>query len=321
MLTVYPDYYPRFQCLAGRCRHTCCAGWEIDIDADTRERYRSVPGDTGARLAAAVNDSEKPARFRLTAEERCPFLNGGNLCELILTAGNDSLLSQVCRDHPRFRSFLPGRTEVGVGLCCEAAAALVVSQAAPVRLLAEGREPDEDDEAASLLALRGTLLAAAQDRSRPLEARMEHILSLCGAELPERSMADWAVFYRRLERLDEAWTALLDRLHKRGDLVDIISFRHYMDGRETEYEQLLVYFLYRHVLKAYDDGDVTSKAAFAVLSTRLLFTLGAVHYELYGAFSPADQAEYARLYSAEIEYSEENLNALFDELCTGYGDA
>lgn len=321
MLTVYPDYYPRFQCLADRCRHTCCAGWEIDIDADTRERYRSVPGELGARLAAAVDDSEEPARFRLAADERCPFLNGHNLCDLILAAGSDALLCQICRDHPRFRSFLPGRTEVGVGLCCEAAAELVLSQAAPVRLLSEGCEPPEEAEAASLLSLRDALFAAAQNRSQPLEERMEHILALCGAELPAYSMADWADFLERLERLDETWTELLNGLRDRGDSVDIISFRRYMTGRENEYEQLLVYFLYRHFLKAYDDGDVTGKAAFAVLSTRLLFTLGAIHYEAHGAFTSADQAGYARMYSAEIEYSEDNLDALFDELCCRDGEA
>lgn len=321
MLIVYPDYYPRFQCLADRCRHTCCAGWEIDIDADTRERYRSVSGEIGARLAAAVDDSEEPARFRLAGDERCPFLNRQNLCDIILAAGNDSLLCQICRDHPRFRSFLPGRVEVGVGLCCEAAAALVLSQTAPVRLLTEGHEPPEEAEAAALLTLRDTLFAAARDRSRPLEARMEHILALCGAELPPYTMADCADFYQHLERLDETWTELLIGLKNRGDSVDIISFRRYLNGREHEYEQLLVYFLYRHFLKAYDDGDVTGKAAFAVLSTRLLFTLGAIHYEIHGAFTPADQQELARMYSAEIEYSEDNLDALFDELCCRDGEA
>ncbi|MGM9614660.1 MAG: flagellin lysine-N-methylase [Oscillospiraceae bacterium] len=235
MLTVYPDYYPRFQCLAGRCRHTCCAGWEIDIDADTRDRYRSVPGELGARLAAAIDDEEESARFRLTEQERCPFLNEHDLCDLILAAGNDELLCRICRDHPRFRSFLPGRTEVGVGLCCEAAAALVLSQTAPVRLLTEGREPPEDAEASALLTLRGSLFAAAQDRSRPLEARMEHILALCGAAFPPYTMADWADFYQHLERLDETWSERLDMLRDRGDSVDIIHFRRYMNGREHEY--------------------------------------------------------------------------------------
>ena len=32
MLTVYPDYYKKFNCKKEKCRHNCCVGWEIDID-------------------------------------------------------------------------------------------------------------------------------------------------------------------------------------------------------------------------------------------------------------------------------------------------
>lgn len=320
MLTVYPEYYSQFRCLADMCRHTCCAGWEIDIDADTRAKYRGISGALGRRLADAIDDASEPSRFRLTDDERCPFLNAENLCDLILAGGED-MLCQICRDHPRFRSFWPGRTEIGVGLCCEAAAALILAQTAPVQLLSVGEEGPENPDAAALLSLREQLFAVAQDRSLPLDQRMDILLNRCGAVLPERSMAEWAEFYLGLERMDPAWTDVMTDLKAHGDLVDIISFRTYMADRVTEYEQLLVYFLYRHFAKAYDDGDITSKAAFAVLSVRLLFTLGALHYEAHGSFLPAEQAEYARLYSAEIEYSEDNMDALFDELFCDDGEA
>ena len=87
-----------------------------------------------------------------------------------------------------------------------------------------------------------------------------------------------------------------------------------MKTRETEYEQLLAYFLYRHVPEALDDGDVSSKAAFAVASVRLLFALGALHFLLHGDFTVEDQIALCRLYSAEVEYSDDNMEALFDAL-------
>lgn len=314
MLTVYPDYYPIFRCLAGQCRHTCCAGWEIDIDPRTRAHYRTVSGSLGRRLAAAIDDGDTPSRFQLTEDERCPFLNDGNLCDLILSTGDESLLCQICRDHPRFRNFLPTRTEIGLGLCCEAAAELILSRTEPVRLLREGTCAADDPESAALLSLRDELLLLAQNRALPLEERMEQILTLCGVELPDRPMAAWSAFFLHLERLDERWTDTLNDLSRHGDSVDITQFRRFMAKRMGEYEQLLVYFLYRHILRAFDDGDVTGKAAFAVLSTRLLFTLGAIHYERHGSFTMADQVEYARLYSTEIEYSDDNLDALYDAL-------
>ena len=312
MLTVYPDYYPLFRCAAGACRHTCCAGWEIDIDEQTLETYRRLAGPLAARMEAALVPDPEP-HFRLTPEARCPFLREDNLCELIRTGGEE-LLCQICRDHPRFRSFFPGRTEIGLGLCCEAAGALILMRKEPVALLSEGSEEPESKDAAALLILRDRLIAAAQDRSRPLEDRMDRVLALAGAVLPARSMAEWARIFLALERLEESWTDTLQALARRGDQVDIKLFRHYMEERETEYEQLLVYFLYRHVPKALEDGDPAGKAAFAVLSVRLLFRLGALEYEARGDFTPADQIDLARRYSAEIEYSEENMDALFDRL-------
>lgn len=36
MTLIYPATADAFHCIADACRHTCCKGWEIDIDPDTR---------------------------------------------------------------------------------------------------------------------------------------------------------------------------------------------------------------------------------------------------------------------------------------------
>lgn len=51
-----------------------------------------------------------------------------------------------------------------------------------------------------------------------------------------------------------------------------------------------------------------------MLSVRLLFSLGALHLLLHGEFTVEDQIELCRLYSAEVEYSDDNMDALFDAL-------
>ena len=33
MQFTVPDYYKEFKCVASECTDTCCAGWEINIDA------------------------------------------------------------------------------------------------------------------------------------------------------------------------------------------------------------------------------------------------------------------------------------------------
>lgn len=295
MLSVYPDYCEKFRCIADKCRHSCCVGWEIDIDPEAMDRFRSAEGELGERLRNSISSEGEP-HFILGKNERCPFLNGSNLCDLIIARGENFICS-ICADHPRFRSFLPGRTETGIGLCCEAAGKLILGQKDPVRLITQGNEDEEDEYAERLLRFREKLFAIAQDRVLSLPRREEKMLSLCGLEMPDTQMRDLADFLLGLERMDESWTLLLTRL-KSG----VTKSAEYSEA----YEQLLVYFIYRHFLEAYDDGDIESKVLFAVTSCELIRALGAENME--------ELIEYSRLYSAEIEYSQENMDAIYDYL-------
>jgi len=313
MKFIKPNFYDAFHCTAAACSDTCCAGWEIDVDPDTVEYYENLEGELGDRLREELCDlPDGTVCFRLGENERCPFLDDDNLCELILKLGDDALC-EICREHPRFYEELGGRVEMGVGLCCEEAARLILTKKEKTALVVTG-EGTLDEEETALLMLREKLFDAAQDRGEPLKRRMERILSLCGAHMPDISFVQWADCYLSLERMDESWTELLASLRAHADALPLGEFAAHMKTRETEYEQLLVYFLYRHVPEALDDGDVSSKAAFAVASVRLLFALGALHFLLHGDFTVEDQIALCRLYSAEVEYSDDNMEALFDAL-------
>lgn len=301
-----PDYYPAFRCIAGDCRHSCCVGWEIDIDDDTRAAYAAVDGAIGAKLARAIDEGGEVPHFRLTPDERCPFLRRDGLCELILTLGEDSLC-QICADHPRFRSFWSGRTEVGLGLCCEAAGALILSQPTPMRLIPLADDGDDaplDDEERALLALRGDLLAIAGDTSLPFDARMAALLARAGAQMPDRPMAAWRETYRALERLDPAWD---DALAALGDHPPHA-------GWDAPFARLTEYFLYRHLPAALDDGRAAERTAFAVLSVHVIRALFAA-----GAPTMPRLVELARMYSSEIEYDEDNVEALLEALDAAKG--
>lgn len=298
MLTVYPNYYPAFRCIAGACKHSCCIGWEIDIDEETLQTYKRMPGPLGERLRKNISNDDPP-HFVLGERERCPFLNRNNLCDLILSGGED-LLCQICDDHPRFRNFLPGRTEIGLGLCCEGAAELILSQTEPMTLVAAGEPEEQDDDVQTLLALREQVFAIARDRGLSIDGRMDKLLLLCGALEPGHP-ACWADVFLELERLDEGWTPMVEKLAAEGERAPA------PDVSDMEWEQLLMYFLYRHFLTAYEDGDVGSKVGFAVLSVRLLRCLKGLYPEI-------ELAELARMYSAEVEYSTENREVLLEEL-------
>ena len=80
MNLVMPDYFEQFNCIADRCKHNCCIGWEIDIDDDTLEKYACVSGELGHRLKTNISLDEN-AHFVLS-NERCPFLNECGLCDM-----------------------------------------------------------------------------------------------------------------------------------------------------------------------------------------------------------------------------------------------
>lgn len=285
MKLVAPDYYPLFRCKAGACRHTCCVGWEIDIDRASLDRYRRVPGAMGQRLHRNI-DWEN-ACFRLDEGERCPFLNASGLCDLILTLGEDSLC-QICADHPRFRNFLAGRTEIGLGLCCQAAAELVLARQEPMSLLTLEDGPENGADA-PFLAFRDRLLALAQNRQRPVESRVQDIQAACGIHLAVDAPG-WATFLLALERLDPAWEGCLRRLMEPPGPAP---------GWEIPLEQLLCYLLYRHLA----EEDVLTRVAYCCLVWQLLRHM-----------LRDDLPSLARMYSSEIEYSDENLDAMLDRV-------
>ncbi|MBO4885450.1 MAG: flagellin lysine-N-methylase [Clostridia bacterium] len=226
-MNVYaPEYYPAFHCVASRCRHTCCAGWEIDIDAESLARYERLPGAFGERVRQGIGLGDTP-HFILTEDERCPLLNRDNLCELILREGEDALC-QICRDHPRFRNYYSSRVEIGLGLVCEEAARLILAWPRPLRLIRlEGNEaesPTEDER--YLFALREKWIASIREegpRARLLETLIFRHLpdALYDGRLEER-----VDFIRRaFAAIVDGWTdgdlaALIERARVFSDRVE-----------------------------------------------------------------------------------------------------
>ena len=47
MIYLKPYFYDYFKCKADKCTDTCCAGWEVDIDADSFEKYGNIGGEFG----------------------------------------------------------------------------------------------------------------------------------------------------------------------------------------------------------------------------------------------------------------------------------
>lgn len=302
MKKFVPDYYNDFACIKGACRHSCCVGWEIDIDEDSLNSFLGVPGELGRRLRESILQNEEGASFQLTEEERCPFLNCDGLCDLILELGEDCLC-QICDDHPRFRNFIAGREEIGLGLCCEAACRLILGRKEPVQFIEledDGLEEEFPEDDAWLLQLRGQLISMAQDRRITVEGRIRRMLDFLRLDLKSFEPTGWIDFLLELERLDESWAERLGGMQKPDKFPEW----------ELAFEQLLVYLLMRHLPGALEDDDIAGHIAYVVFAWELVRAICAAQENL----DLDGLVEICRLYSSELEYSDENIDCIIDRL-------
>lgn len=296
MKTIKPTYYDNFKCSAQHCKHNCCIGWEIDIDKDTLAFYQSLPSPWNDKLSANISLDETP-HFILGDDERCPFLNSENLCDLICAFGDDGLCD-ICNDHPRFYNEFSDRIECGLGLCCEEAARLILSQKESTQFLADEDSAENATlEEYEFFHIRQEIYSILQDRSIPMDQRINKMVARCSSKEPA-PLSEWKEIYRRLERMDPQWENYIDRFK------DSDWFKEW----DLPCEQFAIYLVYRHLAGALKDHRLKERIKFIALTLRIFNCLSR------SATDPKDLYEIARLYSTEIEYSDQNIEILLDHL-------
>lgn len=312
MRLIAPDYYPLFRCAADACRHTCCAGWEIGIDEETLELYRSLPQDWRKKLFDNMEETDGEFSFRLVEGERCPFLNRAGLCDLILAFGEHALC-QICADHPRFRNFFSDRTEIGLGLCCEEAGRVILFRAEKMKLICledDGENETLTAEENKILALREKCICLAQDRSFLVEDRAVKIAEQWGGKLKNITKIE-AGFLLSLERMEDEWRLRLEALSDGS----IPNGPKTTPEIELAFEQFLVYLLYRHVSASNTVEEAKFQAEFALYLWALARKLCAAE-ERRNGLTEEKMIEIFRLISAELEYSDCNPDEIREHLLT-----
>ena len=292
-----PEDYTDFACIADRCRHSCCVGWEIDIDKATAQHYATLSAPYADAIHASIETQDGTPHFRLCKEDRCPHLNENGLCRIILSLGEEHLCD-ICREHPRFYHTTKHGMEVGLGLSCEEACRIVLCSDGYDRLVAVGEEPDDAERPDfDATAHRARIYAVLSERSRPYAERLAAIADAYGVSLTDRTDAAWRELLDSLEYLDEAHRALFRCYSSRTAQAT---------AWDAVLERALAYFVYRHVSDAADADELCAAVGFSLLCERLLASL----IEATEARDLEAVVELARTVSEEIEYSEDNTEAL-----------
>lgn len=325
MILKMPLYCKDFKCIADRCSDSCCIGWEIDIDETTADYYKSVGGEFGDKLGRCI-DFDGQACFRLE-DERCPFLDERNLCEIIINLGEDKL-SEICTEHPHYYEWFDEVKEGGVGMCCEEASRLILSRGGEDRFTETEISIESCDDYDSelydlLLKARKNISDIFRNSNIPLKTAVSSVLSYAEKLqltidnleyiLPENELTEpeynisadirpiLDILYG-LEPIDEKWKPFILGIEDKAGATAEIS---------GEYEKYIrnigIYFIWRYFMKGVFDEEILSKVKLAVISmavTGYIFTAENADFE--------KSVILAKNYSKEIEYSEENLNTIYD---------
>ena len=272
---LQPDFYGRFRCRASACRHSCCRGWEIDIDENTLELYQNLSGSWKDKMDAAIVCDDSGAHFRLTEDERCPFLRKDGLCELICAFGEDALCD-ICALHPRFYEVVDSYELAGLGLSCEAVCDLLLAN--------EGELTLHCEETGKMIAFSSLLKNLGCENAEE---------ALCF--IPTEELNAMFLHMERTEPIDVAWTENLCRLREaveNGPAPELPT--------GPRYDRMLQYIVYRSIEYAESAGWP------AVLRyAREGVSFVALQDALYG-----EDPEHLRRWSEQIEYSTENVDLL-----------
>ena len=285
-----PTYYKTFRCIADACEHSCCIGWEIDIDEQTLKKYKQLKDGYGPAVLESISFEGAP-HFRLCEGDRCPHLDERGLCKIILGVGEE-YLSHICREHPRFYNFT-SVAEVGVGMSCPEAARLILSSPDFATMEEIGEVEAEAD---------GVVFDGREERAKVYDIlqKNDYVTALAqiyrAYSVDAGDDAEWLKILGSLEYLNADHRELF--LQYSSSLRPV--------GQNECLKRFLAYFIYRHCTEAIDEEDFCARLTFCLFCERLFASLLCFK----GAETLQEAATLASILSEEIEYSDDNTWAL-----------
>lgn len=381
MLHEYPKYFEQFECIGGSCKDSCCIGWELDIDEETYDYYKTLEGEFGDRLRASMREGEDNT-FVLKKNGRCPFLNEDNLCDIFINIGEESLC-KICTEYPRYSEVVEGYMQSDLNLSCMEAGKLIFSDKAAITYVKNDEavyssEKDKVSESlAALLLARDSILGILQiaykgkitlgnvihtiSKAAGIEheyyadsqyvklkkyakslARFgynnRHFNKVVSESIEEKDtrefsfdtvLDNWDEIYEilgEMEILDDVWEQVLEDTN--NHMAEISKIRDLEEGKKLisdfenctkKYEdtdiKVLMYFVFRYMIRAYDDNNIKSKVKFAIFSYCVIKAMDYARWHDNGfAYSLADRIDIAHIYSKEVEHSAENVDYLLEEM-------
>ena len=303
-----PKYFNEFSCRASSCPDSCCrAGWEIPIDAETYDFYKSAGIDVDKNSYTAPDGDRV---FALREDKSCAFFRPDGLCDIYIKTGGR--LCEICGKYPRFFEEYDGFTEAGLSVSCPTAAEMILTRKDdPYKK--HIKETDEelfaiDEMLEFLVRARERAMEMIYSEKDPDDAAKKlyeygfRLQRLLDWELP--AMPGEAEFVPE-DVLDEDALKSVKRFLLTQTEILTPRWRELLQtpfnaraGTVSERRNYLAYLTFRYFLKAINTGNIAAYCKFILLM-----------YRLSQCICP-DYAEAVRLISKELEHNADNIREM-----------
>ena len=147
-----PSYFDTFRCIASACPDSCCKEWDVLVDAESAQMYRSLSGPLGDRLREVLKEEDGETVMTII-DRRCPMWREDSLCRIQAELGHDALC-KTCREFPRLTHDYGDFVELGLEMSCPEAARIIFSSASAPFVsvsIPGGSQPEYDEELMAIL--------------------------------------------------------------------------------------------------------------------------------------------------------------------------
>lgn len=315
MIITYPDYFNEFKCIASDCNDTCCVNWQVVIDEASAQVYETLKGNFATKLRSVITKDQDGDVVFINTNNRCPFLNENNLCDIHSNLGEE-YLCYTCKMYPRFEETFGGQKEMGLSLSCPVANALILKDHNLILTSDFNEELPEinnlnAEEFMALKSLRNKALNHIKS-NLPIKSKCNNLIwmSFKLKELLSKEkfneIENISLNISDLElKFDFSVFENLEYLTPKGEMC-LKQINSVKELKITEdYKNILYYFVYRYFLKSIYTGDTFQSLMFAVFSIQAISKLELILGSL---------EEASRLYSKEIEHSQNNINSIEEYL-------
>ncbi|MEG0895650.1 MAG: flagellin lysine-N-methylase, partial [Oscillospiraceae bacterium] len=264
--------------------------------------------------------------------DRCPFLNEKNLCDIILTKG-ENMLCEICQNHPRFFNVFDNYTQQGIGLCCEEACRLLfsTSDALTFNVNDDGKNIKTENSALEniLYSALQTMIEIVQDRSNSFYERVVELLDFSAdlqfklyseeevelKDLDKYSISQQTLdIFGKTEYINDSWKDMFYELkNKLSVIYNNEEFNAFMVKSIYQYEHLLIYMLYRHFLNCVYDGEILTRIKFCLINLWLVYIMDVLKWVKSNNYTMIERIEITKLWSKQIEYSDDNVDFLLHQ--------